>query len=142
MFAIIETGGKQYKVEKGATVEVEKLDAEDGSTITIDKVVLISDNNDVKIGTPYVSGAAVVAKVLGQIKGEKIRVYKMKAKEHYQRTAGHRQKYTSLEITEIKESGVAKAAKAPKVKKVEVKAGEKKPAIKKAAAKKAKSTEA
>ncbi len=132
MFAIIETGGKQYKVEKGATVEVEKLDAEDGSTITIDKVVLISDNNDVKIGTPYVSGAAVVAKVLGQIKGEKIRVYKMKAKEHYQRTAGHRQKYTNLEITEIKAEGAAR-----------VKAEAKKPAaVKKAAPKKTKSVEA
>ena len=132
MFAIIETGGKQYKVEKGATVEVEKLDAEDGSTITIDKVVLISDNDDVKIGTPYVSGAAVVAKVLGQIKGEKIRVYKMKAKEHYQRTAGHRQKYTNLEITEIKSEGA-----------VRVKAEAKKPAaVKKAAPKKTKSVEA
>ena len=132
MFAIIETGGKQYKVEKGATVEVEKLDAEDGSTITIDKVVLISDNNDVKIGTPYVSGAAVVAKVLGQIKGEKIRVYKMKAKEHYQRTAGHRQKYTNLEITEIKTEGAVRA-----------KAEAKKPAaVKKAAPKKTKSVEA
>lgn len=132
MFAIIETGGKQYKVEKGATVEVEKLDAEDGSTITIDKVVLISDNDDVKIGTPYVSGAAVVAKVLGQIKGEKIRVYKMKAKEHYQRTAGHRQKYTNLEITEIKAEGAVRA-----------KAEAKKPAaVKKSAPKKTKSVEA
>jgi large subunit ribosomal protein L21 len=142
MFAIIETGGKQYKVEKGTTLDVEKLEVEDGATITIDKVVLISNNDNLKIGTPYIEGAAVTAKVIGLIKGEKLRIYKMHAKEHYQRTAGHRQKYTSLEITEIKESGVAKAAKAPKVKKVEVKAGEKKPAIKKAASKKAKSTEA
>ncbi|MCX6734979.1 MAG: 50S ribosomal protein L21 [Candidatus Peregrinibacteria bacterium] len=129
MFAIIETGGKQYKVEKGATLEVEKMNVEDGSTITLDKVVLISDNNDIKIGTPYVAGAAVTAKVLGLIKGEKIRVYKMKAKEHYQRTAGHRQKYTNLEITEIKSEGA-----------VRVKAEAKKPAaVKKAAPKKTKS---
>lgn len=132
MFAIIEIGGKQYKVEKGATVEVEKLEAEEGSTITIDKVVLISNDSELKIGVPYVRGAAVTAKVLGLIKGEKIRVYKMKAKEHYQRTAGHRQKYTNIEITEIKSEGAVKA-----------KAEAKKPAeAKKAAPKKAKSTEA
>lgn len=117
MFAIIETGGKQYKVEKGATVEVEKLAVEEGATITIDKVVLISDNNDLKIGTPYISGAEVTAKVTGQIKGEKIRVYKMKAKEHYQRTAGHRQKYTTLEITDIKSEGAIKAPKKAAAKK-------------------------
>ena len=119
MFAIIETGGKQYKVEKGTTVEVEKLDAEEGSTITIDKVVFISNNSDIKIGTPYLEGAAVTAKVIGQIKGEKLRIFKMKAKAHYQRTNGHRQKYTSLEITEIKEEGSAKKAATKKSKSTE-----------------------
>jgi large subunit ribosomal protein L21 len=135
MFAIIETGGKQYKVEKGATLEIEELYADEGSTITIDKVVLISDNDNLKIGTPYVSGAAVTAKVIGQVKGEKIRVYKMKAKEHYQRTAGHRQKYSSVEILEIKAEGAVKAAKAPKA---ETPVVEKKTAKKKAATKKTK----
>lgn len=140
MFAIIESGGKQYKVEKGATVEVEKLDGQDGTTITIDKVVLISNNSSLKIGTPYVVGAAVTANVVGQVKGEKLRIYKMKAKEHYQRTTGHRQKYTTIEITDIKEEGATRAKA-----KVEIKVEEKKPAVKavkKAAPKKAKTTEA
>ncbi len=140
MFAIIESGGKQYKVEKGATVEVEKLDGQDGATITIDKVVLISNNSSLKIGTPYVVGAAVTANVVGQVKGEKLRIYKMKAKEHYQRTTGHRQKYTTIEITDIKEEGATRTKT-----KVETKTEEKKPAVKavkKAAPKKAKSTEA
>jgi len=134
MFAIIETGGKQYKVEKGSTFQVEKLDTKEGSTITLDKVVLISNDSNLKIGTPYVKGAAVTAKVLGQVKGEKLRIFKMKAKAHYQRTTGHRQKYTTIEITEIKEEGFIKAKSAT--------SEEKKPTVKKAAAKKTKSTEA
>ncbi|MBI5753566.1 50S ribosomal protein L21 [Candidatus Peregrinibacteria bacterium] len=114
MFAIIETGGKQYKVEKGTTFSVEKLDLKEGGSITIDKVVLIGDNAHLKIGTPFVEGASVTAKVLAHEKGEKLRIFKMKAKDHYQRTQGHRQKYTSLEITEIKGEGATKVAAAKK----------------------------
>lgn len=102
MFAIIETGGKQYKVEKGSTFQVEKIEAEDGSTITIDKVLLISGEGKLNIGNPMIDGAAVMAKVISQVKGEKLRIYKMKPKDHYQRTTGHRQKYTLIEITDIR----------------------------------------
>lgn len=108
MFAIIEAGGKQYKVEKGTTLSVEKLELKEGETMTIDRVVLISNNSDLQIGTPFVAGAAVTAKILAHEKGEKLRIFKMKAKDHYQRTAGHRQKYTSIEITDIQ---TAKAKK-------------------------------
>lgn len=111
MFAIIETGGKQYKVEKGNTLEIEKIEAEDGATITLDKVLLISDQSNLKIGNPMIDGAAVMAKIVRQTKGEKLRIYKMKAKEHYQRTAGHRQKYTLIEVTDIKDHGVEKTVK-------------------------------
>lgn len=107
MFAIIEAGGKQYKVEKGTTLSLEKIDAKEGGTIKIDKVLLISDNTNLKIGTPFVEGATVTAKVIAHEKGEKLRIFKMKAKDHYQRTQGHRQKYTSVEITDIKGAKVA-----------------------------------
>jgi len=102
MFAVIETGGKQYKVEVKSQIEVEKLDSEKGKSIKIDKVLLTSDKGKTKVGTPYISGASVSAKVLEEKKGEKIRVFKMKPKKRYQRTIGHRQKYTVLEITDIK----------------------------------------
>lgn len=102
MFAIIETGGKQYKVEKGSTFEVEKIEAKDGATITIDKVLLISGEGKLNIGNPMIDGAAVTAKIISQVKGEKLRIYKFKPKDHYQRTTGHRQKYTLIEITDIK----------------------------------------
>lgn len=116
MFAIIEVGGKQYKVEKGTTLSAEKLEIKEGETLTIDKVVLLSGNSNLKIGTPYVEGAAVTAKVIAHEKGEKLRVFKMKAKDHYQRTQGHRQKYTSLEVTEIKGEGAIKKTATRKAK--------------------------
>ncbi len=114
MFAIIEAGGKQYKVEKGATLSLEKLEVKEGETITLDKVILINDNDNLKIGTPFVEGAAVTAKVIAHEKGEKLRIFKMKAKDHYQRTTGHRQKYTSVEITDIKSEGAEKKASVSK----------------------------
>lgn len=102
MFAIIATGGKQYKVEKGMKLEVEKLDAEEGKTVKFEEVLLVEDGGKTSVGTPTVKGASVSAKVLSQKRGEKIVVFKMKAKKRYQKTQGHRQSLTELEITEIK----------------------------------------
>ena len=100
MYAIIETGGKQVRVEVGSKIYVEKLDAEVGSTITLDKVLLIGDKA-VKVGTPYLDGAKVTAKVEKQGKGKKIRVFKYKSKANEHKTIGHRQPYTCLVVESI-----------------------------------------
>ena len=101
MYAIIETGGKQVRVEVGSKIYVEKLEAEVGSTITIDKVLLVGDKS-VKVGTPYVEGAKVTAKVEKQGLSKKIRVFKYKSKSNEHKTIGHRQPYTCLVIEIIK----------------------------------------
>ncbi len=101
MYAIIETGGKQVRVEVGSKIYVEKLEAEVGSTITIDKVLLVGDKS-VKVGTPYVEGAKVTAKVEKQGLSKKIRVFKYKSKANEHKTIGHRQPYTCLVIESIK----------------------------------------
>lgn len=100
MYAIIETGGKQYKVSEGDKVRVEKLDAEVDSTVTIDQVLMIGGDS-VKIGNPVVEGAKVEAKVVAQEKAKKVIVYKYKPKKGYHKKNGHRQLYTELEITSI-----------------------------------------
>ena len=101
MYAIIETGGKQVRVEVGSKIYVEKLEAEVGSTITIDKVLLIGDKS-VKVGTPYIEGASVTAKVEKQGLNRQIRVFKYKSKANEHKTIGHRQPYTCLVIESIK----------------------------------------
>ena len=100
MYAIVETGGKQIRVEVGSRIFVEKLDAEVGATVTLDKVLLVGDKA-VKVGTPYVNGASVTAKVEKQGKSKKIRVFKYKAKANEHKTIGHRQPYTCLVIEAI-----------------------------------------
>ena len=100
MYAIVETGGKQIRVEVGAKIYVEKLDAEVESTVTLDKVLLVGDKTT-KVGTPYVEGATVTAKVVKQGKSKKIRVYKYKSKANEHKTIGHRQPYTCLVIEAI-----------------------------------------
>ena len=100
MYAIIETGGKQIRVEVGSKIYVEKLDAEPGSTLTLDKVLLVGGKS-VKVGAPYVQGATVTAKVEKQGKSKKIRVFKYKAKANEHKTIGHRQPYTCLVIEAI-----------------------------------------
>ena len=100
MYAIIETGGKQIRVEKGSKIYVEKLDAEANATITFDKVLLVGDKK-VTVGTPYVSGATVTAKVEKHGLAKKIRVFKYKAKTNERKTIGHRQPYTCLVIEDI-----------------------------------------
>lgn len=104
MYAIIESCGKQYKVNEGDQVYFEKLDAEEGKKVTFDKVVLVSDGKKVDIGTPYVKGAIVEGKVISNGKAKKILVYRYKAKKNERRTQGHRQPYTKVEITSIKGS--------------------------------------
>ncbi len=100
MYAIIETGGKQYKVSEGDVLRVEKLDAEVGSEVTFDRV-LMTGGEDVKVGTPLVEGAKVTAEVKAQDKAKKIIVYKYKAKKGYHKKAGHRQRYTEVVIKGI-----------------------------------------
>ncbi len=100
MYAIIETGGKQIRVEVGSKIFVEKLEAEVGSTLTLDKVLFVGGKS-VKVGAPYVEGASVTAKVEKQGKSKKIRVFKYKAKANEHKTIGHRQPYTCLVIEAI-----------------------------------------
>lgn len=101
MYAIIETGGKQYRVQEGDVLYVEKLPVEAGGTVTFDKVVLLSKDGSVTAGTPYLSGATVTAKVERQARAKKIIVYKYKAKKNYRRKQGHRQPYTKVTIEKI-----------------------------------------
>ena len=100
MYAIIATGGKQYRVSEGDVLYIEKIDAEVDSTVSFD-VLLVENEGDVKVGTPVVEGVKVEGKVVGQIRGEKIIVFKYKAKKNYRRKQGHRQPYTKVEITKI-----------------------------------------
>ena len=102
MYAVIEACGKQYKVTKGDVVFFEKLDVEEGKKVTFDKVVLLSDEGKVEVGSPYVKGIKVEGKVVAHGKGKKIIVFKYKAKKNYKRKQGHRQPYTKVEITAIK----------------------------------------
>lgn len=119
MYAIIESCGKQYKVTEGDVVFFEKLDAEEGKKVTFDKVILVSDEGKVKVGAPYVKGAKVEGKVVSHGKGKKIIVFKMKPKKNYRRKQGHRQPYTKVEITSIKQTTRKPAAKAEETKKEE-----------------------
>ena len=99
--AIIETGGKQYRVAEGDVIFVEKLAAEEGAAVTFDKVLAVIDEEASSFGAPYVAGVSVAGKVLKQGKSKKIRVFKMKPKKGYRNTKGHRQPYTKVEIGTI-----------------------------------------
>ena len=100
MYAIIATGGKQYRVSEGDVVYIEKIDAEVDSTVSFD-VLLVGNDGDVKVGTPVVEGVKVEGKVVGQVRGDKIIVFKYKSKKNYRPKQGHRQPYTKVEITKI-----------------------------------------
>ena len=100
MYAIIATGGKQYKVSQGDVIYIEKVNQDVDSAISFD-VLMVGGEGDVKVGNPTVASAKVEGKVLGQVKGEKITIYKYKSKKNYHRKAGHRQPYTKVEITAI-----------------------------------------
>ena len=114
MYAIIESCGRQYKVTEGDVVFFEKLDVEEGKKVTFENVVLVSKDEKVQVGNPYVKGVKVEGKVVSHGKGKKIIVFKMKAKKNYRRKQGHRQPYTKVETTAIK-TAAKKAEKAEKV---------------------------
>jgi large subunit ribosomal protein L21 len=101
MFAVIRTGGKQYKVTSGDVIEVEKLEGEDGSTLTIDQVLMVVDGGSTSIGTPLVAGATVTAELVRQARGPKLIIFKKKRRQNYRRKKGHRQDLTVLRITGI-----------------------------------------
>ena len=101
MYAIMETGGKQYKVEQGDVLSVEKLEAEAGETVEVTKVLAVGQEGGFTVGKPYVEGAKVVLKVMEQGKGEKILVFKYKPKKKYRKLRGHRQPYSKVVVDEI-----------------------------------------
>ena len=101
MYAVIKTGGKQYRVQQGDVIFVEKLNAQADEAVTFDEVLLIGGEGDTQVGTPVVAGAKVLGKVLSQVKSRKIVVYKYKAKKNERKKQGHRQPYTKVEITAI-----------------------------------------
>ena len=101
MYAVIETGGKQYKVSEGDVIFIEKLDAAEGDSVTFDKVLVVADGENVNVGVPAVEGASVTAKVEKQGKAKKIYVFKMKRKKNYRRKKGHRQPFTKVTIEKI-----------------------------------------
>ena len=150
MYAVVKTGGKQYRVTKNDTILVEKLDADEGQTVTLSDVMLLGDGDKVTVGNPVVADASVEAQVVSQTRGPKIIIFRRKRRKNHRRTQGHRQDLTLLKITDINTSGkkaapamktAAKAEKKPAAKKKAAPAmktaakAEAKPAAKKAAAK-------
>ena len=127
MYAIIETGGKQYRVQNGDQIAVEKLNVADGEKVVFDKVLVVGEGADTKVGAPYVEGSVVEGKAVETGKGKKVIIFKYKAKKDYRKKQGHRQPYTLVEITSIDGDGTvavkeeaagdeAKAAKKPSLK--------------------------
>jgi large subunit ribosomal protein L21 len=101
MYAVIQTGGKQYRLSAGDTVRVETLDAEEGASVEFDNILMVADGDNVKLGTPYIEGGKVVAKVKAHGRHKKIEIIKFNRRKHYDKRTGHRQNYTELEITDI-----------------------------------------
>lgn len=101
MYAVIATGGKQYRVSEGAVLRVEKLDAEEGASVEFDQVLLVGDGDQVTIGKPYLEGGKVQATVMAQGKARKVEIVKFRRRKNYRRTKGHRQQFTQVKITGI-----------------------------------------
>lgn len=101
MYALFEYKGKQYKAEQDSLIQVDKIDAEEGAAVSIDSVLLVSDGDNVKVGTPYVNGAKIEAVVENSFKDRKVLVYKYKSKKDYHRLIGHRQEYTNIRVKSI-----------------------------------------
>jgi large subunit ribosomal protein L21 len=146
MYAVFSTGGKQYRAHTGDIVKVEKLEAEKGATVELDSVLMIGEGEDIKVGTPFLDGGKVTARVVEHGRGEKIKVVKFKRRKNYMKTMGHRQYFTTLEITgidvakpKLADESAAKdsAVEAPAKKAASKKASSKKATTKKAASKKA-----
>lgn len=102
MYAVIESGGKQYRVSEGQAIKLEKLSAEPGEKINFDKVLMIGVGENIHVGAPYLNGGQVTAEVLTHARGKKIRIIKFRRRKHYRRQMGHRQHYTEVKITAIK----------------------------------------
>ena len=102
MYAVIESGGKQHRVEEGEVLQLEKLEAATGDKVKFDKILLVGEGESVKIGTPYVEGSQVEAEVLKQGRSDKIKIIKFNRRKHYKKTQGHRQLFTEVKITGIK----------------------------------------
>ena len=113
MYAVIKTGGKQYKVEAGATLKVEKLLGDVGSKVVIDKVLMINDGDNTTIGAPLVAGATVSATVLSHGRADKVMIFKFRRRKHYRKTQGHRQSFTEIQIGEILAAGATTTAAKP-----------------------------
>ena len=101
MYAVIQTGGKQYRVSEGSTLKVEKINADEGASVELDRVLMVADGDDVKVGAPYLPGGKVTATVKAHGRGDKVRIIKFRRRKHHMKRQGHRQWYTELEITGI-----------------------------------------
>lgn len=101
MYAVIVSGGKQYRVKEGQTIQLEKLEVETGASVEFDKVLMVSEGDSTQVGTPYLKGHIVKANVVGHGRGDKIRIIKMKRRKHHMKRMGHRQWYTEVKITAI-----------------------------------------
>ncbi|BCM25831.1 50S ribosomal protein L21 [Methyloradius palustris] len=119
MYAVIKTGGKQYRVTSGLKLKVEKLIGEVGSSVTLDQVLMLADGDNVTIGAPLIAGATVQATVVSHGRGDKVMIFKFRRRKHYRKTQGHRQSYTEIQIGELGASTAAKPAKAAKAAKTE-----------------------
>jgi large subunit ribosomal protein L21 len=101
MYAVIKTGGKQYRVAEGATLKVEKLAAEEGASVELDQVLMVADGDNVKVGAPYVEGGKVTATVKSHGRGKKVHIVKFRRRKHHLKRQGHRQAFTEIEVTGI-----------------------------------------
>ena len=101
MYAVISTGGKQYKLAKGDVCRIEKLNAEEGAKIDLDKVLMIADGDNINIGTPYVAGGKVTATIKSHGRAKKVEIMKFRRRKHHQKRTGHRQYFTEIEVTGI-----------------------------------------
>ena len=101
MYAVIKSGGKQYRVQSGEKFRVELLSAEVGASVSFDEVVLVGEGDSVKVGAPLVSGAKVKATVLAHGRGDKVKIFKLRRRKHHQKTQGHRQSYTEVRVDDI-----------------------------------------
>lgn len=101
MYAVVVTGGKQYRVEQGEWLRVEKLEGEEGSVVSLDRVLMIADGDLIKVGAPALDGATVTAEIIGQGRGKKVDIIKFRRRKHSRKHQGHRQSYTEIKITSI-----------------------------------------
>lgn len=117
MYAVIETGGKQYRVSEGDVITVEKLNVEDGANVELDKVLILGEGSDIKVGSPYIDGAKIMGRVVESGKAKKVVIYKYKSKKDYRKKQGHRQPYTMIEILSLDGKAPVKKS-APKAEEV------------------------